>query len=579
MRRFWLAGVLIAAVAVLIGGAGLPAVAASADTGYISVEPNSAGSPSSNPGLLSVTLGSDMPITSLTVDIVPTGGGTPVLSLPMSDFTVPIENGTGYYGDWVVTSPITTTQLAIGSYSVEVTAASNDASISDVLAGTLNFLNEVTFPTFTSNGTTFNYDNQDVTFSGSADIQSPGGTPSPFGNASLVLTDGSSDTYPVTTAADGSFSITVPAKSDDYWVEYQGDATTGFAGSSLITISVSPFVASMTAKLSVPHAKYGQADNVTGTLTYSDNGAIKALAGTTVSLYADTYYVGETPTATTVTDAGGAFSMPVPTTAGVDTWTVESQSSQYFASASAGLTMTVAQPNYIQQFHASLNAFAIVNVRACVGASTGTFQVEYAAKATGPWHLLGHLTSEGLSCTHGSGYGYEYSGKFGAHLASAYYRVSYTGNYQFQGAVTKAVHLARLLTKITSFRVSPRHLAVGAHLTVSGRLWAKGKNGKWSPDRHRRVIVILRYKGVWYRYRHSPETNSAGRFSGRFPMCCTTPIFAQYNGDATHFASASKRIRVTKSGGNSGARPAAGERLAAEMGLLAVRPALLWALR
>ncbi|HUB41879.1 MAG TPA: hypothetical protein VMA72_23790 [Streptosporangiaceae bacterium] len=579
MRRFCLSGAFIAAIALFIGTVGLPAVTASADTGYINVEQYSAGSPASNVGLLSFSLVSDMPITSMTVDIIPEAGGAPALSLPLSSFTAPANDGNGSWGVWTVTSAITTMQLPLGSYSVEVTAASADASVSEAFAGILTFLNEISFPTFTSNGTTFSYDNQDVTFSGTAMILAPGGSPAPFSNASLVMTDNNSDTFPLTTAGDGSFSLTVPAKSEDFWAEYQGDSTTAFASTNPIAISVVAFPVSMTAKLSVPHAKYGQADKVTGTLTYSDNDVTKAFTGTTVSLYAGTYYPGETATATSVTNAGGAFSMPVPTTADVYAWTVESQGSLYFASASVGLTMTVAQPNYIQQFHASLNAFAIVSVRACVGASTGVFRVEYAAKAAGPWHSLGHLTNEGLSCTHGSGYGYGYSGKFGAHLASAYYRISYAANYQFQGAVTKPVHLARLLTKITSFRVSPRRLAVGAHFTVSGKLWAKGKNGKWSAYRHRRVIVILRYQGTWYRYRHSPTTNSAGRFSGRFPMCCTTPIFAQYNGDATHFASASKRIRVTKSGSSSGARPAAGQRLAAEMGLLAVRPALLWALR
>jgi hypothetical protein len=392
-----------------------------------------------------------------------------------------------------------------------------------------------------------------------------------------VLTDGNSDTYPVTTTTDGSFSIKVPAKSVLYWVEYQGDATTAETSSPPIAITVSQFPVKMQAALAVRHAKYGQPDKVTGQLTYTDNSGGHPLAGTSVSLYSY-YYPGATPTATTVTGSKGTFSMPVPTTSS-NTWTVQSSGSEYFTSASANLPMTVAQRNYIQQFHASLNPFAIVGVRACVGASTGLVKAEYAAKARGPWRALGRLAYTGITCTHGSGYGYEFAANLGAHLASAYYRVVYVASYQFQGAVTKSVHLSRLFTKITSFRVSPRHFSGGGHFHASGRLWALGKNGKWKPYGNRKVIVVFKYQGTYYRERAEPKTNSAGWFSGRFPVYSSTPVFAQYNGDATHFASATKRVRITDSGSGAGARPAAALRLAGAMRFLAAQPALLWALR
>jgi hypothetical protein len=47
------------------------------------------------------------------------------------------------------------------------------------------------------------------------------------------------------------------------------------------------------------------------------------------------------------------------------------------------------------------------------------------------------------------------------------------------------------------------------------------------------------------RHKGAPKTNSAGRFSGHFKLYVSAPMFAQYNGDAAHFASASKRIKVT----------------------------------
>jgi hypothetical protein len=477
-----------------------------------------------------------MPITSLTVAIVPSGGGTALLSLPMTDFTVPANDGNGSYGVWTLTSPITTIQLPVGTYEVDVTAASSDASITGLLAGTLSFVNEVSFPTFSSSGTTFSYDNQNVTFTGTATVLAPGGTPAPLASQPLVLMPGS---QPVMTATDGSFSVAVPAQSASFYVESQRTPTTAYATSSLIAITVTQFPVTMNAALTVPHPKYGQPDQATGTLTYVDGGVTKPLAGTTVSLYSS---LGATPTATAVTDSNGKFAMPVPTTQD-DAWIVQSPASTYFAAAAASLPMTVAQPNYIRNFRASMNAFAQVQVSGCVGTSSGNAEVQYAAGPSGPWHNLGRWAFHGIGCT---GSGAEFSGTYNARLASAYYRAVYTASYSFQGAVSNSVHLSRLFTKITSFKVSPQRVAAGGHFTVSGRLWAQGKHGKWSPYGHRRLIVVFRYQGTWYRYQGEPKTSAAGWFSGRFVVYASSPVFAQYNGDATHFASASNRIQVTR---------------------------------
>jgi hypothetical protein len=61
------------------------------------------------------------------------------------------------------------------------------------------------------------------------------------------------------------------------------------------------------------------------------------------------------------------------------------------------------------------------------------------------------------------------------------------------------------------------------------------------------VFVVCRYlsPGGICRHKGAPKTNSAGRFSGHFKLYVSAPMFAQYNGDAAHFASASKRIKVT----------------------------------
>jgi hypothetical protein len=573
MLRLRLAGAVLATVTALAGGGALAAGPASASptsasAGYIDVEANSATSPPDNVGLLSVSLGSDSPITSMTVDIVPESGGSPLLSLPMSDFTVPTQDGTGYYGVWTLTSPITTAALAIGSYSVEVTAASADASISDVSAGTLNFLNEVSFPTFTSNGTTFSYDNQDVTFTGTATELAPGGTPVPFANEQLELTGTYGELATVTTAADGSFSVTTPANSQFFWMEYQGDALTAVSASSSIQITLVQFTAAITAAIKVQHAKYGQPDQVTGTLTYNDNGTTEPLAGTTVGLWAGYFNPGQTPDATAVTDSAGQFTMPVPTTVS-QTWAVAAGGSQYFTTASTSVSETVAFPAYVGRVHASISAFALVRASGCIVQPSGLARLEYSARAHGPWASLGKLNSEGISCQYDGHSGIEYSGHFGAHLASAYYRIVNVGNDNSQAAVSSSVHLSRLFTKITPFSVSPRQVPSGGTFTVSGRLWAQNTHNKWRPDGGRKVLVIFKYQGTWYRYPHEPKTTSSGRFSWSFPVYDSTPVFAQYDGDATHFACATKRIHVTDIGAAAAAARPAGSRLAGAIPLAA----------
>ena len=229
-------------------------------------------------------------------------------------------------------------------------------------------------------------------------------------------------------------------------------------------------------------------------------------------------------------------------------WTVAVAGTQYFTASTAAVSLTVALPNYITNFRASLSPFAVVTVKACIGAGTGTVNVQYAAGPSGPWRTLGRLKPDYLTCAHGSGFGNEYKTNFGARLGAAYYRVVYPASYSYQGVTSKAVYLAKHFTKITSFKVSPRSVARGSKFTVSGRLWAQGKHGKWTPYAHRRLLIIFRYQGVYYRYAAEPKTNAAGRFSGRFAVLVTAPVFAQYNGDSTHFASATKRITVRRAG-------------------------------
>src|SRR5215469_4773609 len=111
MTRFRVTTRIVAITAVLVSGLALATAASAVTAPFISVQPLQPASPPANVGLLSVSIASDMPITSLSVDLVAAGGGTSALTLPMSDFTVPAGNGDGNAHTWTLIHPITETQL------------------------------------------------------------------------------------------------------------------------------------------------------------------------------------------------------------------------------------------------------------------------------------------------------------------------------------------------------------------------------------------------------------------------------------------------------------------------------------
>jgi hypothetical protein len=179
---------LLGAMAVAVSGWGLSVSAAEAASSYISVqyEPNGV-SPPTNVGLVSVTLAATSPLTSLDVKIY-RSDGTDVLDLTLSDFVQPANDGNGLSGTWTVKTPITTSQLNLGYYSVYLTAADKGGDqVTSFFVGFLSFLNVVQYPGFMASSTSFNYDNQNVTLSGTAMLLAPDGSTTPFAGKTLNL--------------------------------------------------------------------------------------------------------------------------------------------------------------------------------------------------------------------------------------------------------------------------------------------------------------------------------------------------------------------------------------------------------
>lgn len=491
--------------------------------------------------------------------------GTDVLDLPLSDFVVPGGDGSGVVATWMLKSPITTSQLALGSYDAKVTATdSGGDSIGGVAAGTLYFQDIVQFPVFTSDGTNFDYDHQDVTFSGQAVVLAPDGTTTPFADGPLDLF-GAPQTIPLVTDSSGAFTVTAQAvPGGSYWIGYGGDSPTLSGYSSAIATTVTTSPVQVNATMADAAVNYGVPDSVSGTVTYTDRGVTKPLPGNVVTLWQGDYANGPS-SGTAVTDANGQFTMPVPTTEPSGDWLLQTTSSPYLQLGSATLHLSVAQPNAITDFSATVSRFAVVGYSGCVSGGPGNVLIESASRPTGPWVRLGKALAYSYgSCTQNGHPAYQFSGKAKAKFAAAYYRAEWVATPDWQHAVSSSVYLWKYLTKITSFSVSSRSVARNGYVTASGRLWTRSKSGKWRPYAHQPVLVIFKYQGTWYRYKHEPKTNSVGRFSKSVKVYVSAPFAAVYLGNSTHFATGSKHIGVTA----SGASPAAG---LAQLGLVAMR--------
>ncbi len=547
MPRFHLSLKLLVGIgAMLMPLIWLPTTSAAgeaADPTYIQVQPAVNGvSPATDVGLVSVTIAAPSPLTSLDVDIY-SPDGTKQLDLTLSEFVQPANDGNGQFGTWTLATPITTSQLSLGGYSVYMFATDQGGDqVNMYYVGMLAFFNVVQYPVFTASSTTFNYANQDVTLSGTAMLLAPDGSTTPFAGKTLALDDPAPTAATVVTGADGSFSVTFQVtQSGLYSLQYAGDATTEANSTSLVQLTFDTFPVHITATLTAANVNAGASDSITGTVTYTQAGASMPLPDNTISIYPGAVAQGEEPTATAVTDANGNFSMAVPTMYSTD-WTVWTTGTLYFPQTYTTARMTVAAANAITGFAAKMNSFAVVTYAGCITGGRGKVKLEYSTKPTGPWlPLSSTAASTRISCQQGK----RFSGQASAKLTGAYYRAEYVATPTWQGAVSRSVFLHKYPTKISSFRISPRSVARNGTITVSGRLWELTESGKWKPYAHRSVIVVFRYQGTWYRYRHAPTTNSAGRFTGTFKVYASSPFFAQYNGDSTHFACATNRLRVT----------------------------------
>jgi hypothetical protein len=542
-----------AAVAMVVAGIATPA---SAQSGTITAM---AASPASSVGDLSVSLttSDDADITSFTAHIL-TAAGTDVLDLPQSDFS--LTSGTEADGTWTIGTPITTSQLLLGTYTVTVDAADADGdSVTGAAAGQLAFLIQPAV-TLTATPAALSYGATSTTLSGTVTGLMPDGSTTPLAGQQVEITNSGDISQAAQTGADGNFSVTEDYAST-FTASVQG-STVASASSAPVTVTASTSSTRLTAAVSATNAAFDQQVTVTGNLSYEPGSSFEPLAGVSVVVQAPGYPDLSVP----VTNASGNFTATFTATksgpvqvyfnsAGYQ----QGGSYAYLAATQATTpTVTVSLPTSLTRFSAVVASSGTVSVSGCLGVTDipsdaafsveGTITIQYAASTSGPWRTLGTITQTspyaraacGVATAEAS-----FAGGFAAQLPKAYYRASFSpdSGVNWLPSVSSPVLAWKHLTEIRSLKVSPTVLAKGGKLRVRGRLFQD--TTRWVPFGRQTVEIIFRKPGTtsWY-YVLKVRTNASGRFTAAIKDTFTAYWSAYYPGNSSHYSTAPPGVRV-----------------------------------
>ena len=425
--------------------------AARADSDIVTI--TAVGNPS--PGVISISVTSATALTELDVMLTSTAHPN-ALSFTMADFTLQ-SGGTGTDGTYTLTDPVTDTQLpSFDSYMIDVTAADSGGGSA---ANDASFLGWFIQPALTLNATqtTFDYDNESITFSGALSLVNPDGTavdPADLAGQPLLLTDNFDARYPVTTGAGGNYSVTVglgQAQNDSgYTVTLAPTSTTLGTTSPLVFITAVSDPAKVTAKVSATQVNRGTTVTVTGTAEYNPGTGFVPLQNSAVVAYAGAYDGSSPPLATAHTNLSGQYTISVPMLfpTPLDVY-AGGVPGDFFMdqvlSAAVSVTpkVNVALPVKIASLSGSLNRSGTLALKGCLTVVGGSpsplpLQVQYSVSG-GRWKLL--RTVHGLSGTTCGGapwYGERFSYKVPVAVSSASYRLAYPGskNYSRRSATS-----------------------------------------------------------------------------------------------------------------------------------------------
>jgi hypothetical protein len=559
---------MLTVAAALATAAAVPvAVAASAGTIVI----DSVSSPPGEPGLLSIQAEAPSPITSLTVYI--DSNTRPVLTIPFYDLS--LTSGSAQDGTWTVQTPITTSQLSLGTYQVSVNA---DDAAGDSLYGASapgNFFFGL-YPsvTFAASTTTLSYSEQSVTFSGQVTAHSPDGSLEGVPGQPVLITDSDGGSWSATTGQDGNYSVIVKPNLV---------SGTGLAGSFSASVSSSPAIAQASSPeveltgdvdpvqvhvaLSKSVASFGAKVTLSGTATYESGGPWLPLASTTIDVTGRDYYSGRSaPEVKPRTDKTGHFKVVLPAQP-TTTWTANPAPSQYLVPGNPALglpnsaTLTVVLPTRTTRLHVAYNPVGKITASGCLslGAAVASFPrlsapadaglyLQYSQTSRGPWRTLGTLAGSAPKCSGGTGF----TGKATPRALSGHYRVDFGGQLLYQPSVSAAKYAMTARTRVTNFSITPRAVTGHGRIRLSGQLQQKTRG--WEALGGVRMTIFVKPVGSakWYYTTKKLPVSSSGRFSTSFRDPVSGHWAVGYPGNATHLESLSRILYVSASGAAAG---------------------------
>jgi hypothetical protein len=380
---------------------------------------------------------------------------------------------------------------------------------------------------------------QNITFTGTLTGAESSGPPQPIAGAPVTL--GSRQV--TTTNANGAFSYTVKNISHAASYQFSVPGTSTYVqASAAVPIAVSQARTRFHAvSVSPAHVKYGERVALTGTVQYLNGKTWTDLPHAVVHLAE-----GKTGLGTVRASGKGSFKASLPTTHGSG-WSAMISSATLIQGVSAVGNLSIAVPTKVETYRTTLGVNGELSVSGClqvtvpVGYAPLTkINVQYEASTRGPWKTLGTLQLRDLDGTprvcRAATQSY-YSGNIRIKVPNAYYRTDFPGNYSFESAASSSVHLWKYPTKITGFAISPHTVTTNQRVTITGRLWTKGKS--WRPFAGQKIEFIYNDKGTTYWGKlGTSDTNSKGYFrqvaqGGRGTFVAI--IYAEYVGSGSEF--------------------------------------------
>jgi hypothetical protein len=510
-------------------------------------------------GDLTVVVDSTTAITALTAHLVTFDSDDPTdyLDPALTETGTPVTLSDGdTESTWSVAAPITTDQLAVDPYQVNLDATFADGSTTTVTdAGVFSFVDELTI-TATASQTQVSYADQTVTVTGSVTSLAPGATaPAEFANSSITMASSIEPDVTIPTDGSGEFTVTLKPHNQD-WVEFEGNINSGASGqSNTITFTAQLATVQVTAALSASTVTYGGKVTATGTVSYEPGTSFVPLPDYTVDIY-DTQNP-YAPAATATTNSLGTFSVVLPAVNGDTTWTFEVPGDPYLDPASVTKTMAVNLPVGVT-FHATLNQYWQLSYGGCVdltsnvpgdwGVRLGSLVIQYAAAKNGPWHTLTTGYTRGGAC---GTQGWSFKGTTTTPENYAYYRAYFSGAKSdggvdpgYTAAASAAVLDWKYADRITGLKVSPTVVNPNGKVTIQGQL--QYYYGGWHDFKSQVIYIIFRQKGSssWY-WVVKVKTSSTGHFSATVKDWEGSSTWsAAYDGSSTHLATSPAGVYV-----------------------------------